>query len=209
MLLPKMQIKDIFTDKNSAKIFYITSTDSDNIIDWTIEPTDLELIPDEEGYFIVPAKQIYTDRTVDCFIDITTTERITDHVFRLVDGKVIGELFYEYSRKNQNSIIPSVASDCFGIYELYYAKENPQVGIDILRNGLTKSLTKNVIAEDLGYILRDENRNIEAIEAFLISEQNEPSSEYIYLELSQLYRQLGQLDKQLEYEQKYKEKGGI
>ena len=49
----------------------------------------------------------------------------------------------------------------------------------------------------------------EAIEAFLISEQNEPSSEYIYLELSQLYGQLEQLDKQLEYEQKYKENGGI
>jgi tetratricopeptide (TPR) repeat protein len=204
-----MQIKDIFSDKNSAKIFNITSSDSDKIIDWTIEPTDLELIPDEEGYFIVAAKQVYADKTVDCFIDMTTTERITDHVFRLVDGKIICESFYDYSRNNQNSIIPAIASDCFGIYELYYAKENPQVGIEILRDGLTKSLTKNVIAEELGYILRDENRNIEAIEAFLISEQNEPSSEHIYLELSQLYGQLGQADKQLEYEKRYRDNGGI
>jgi hypothetical protein len=204
-----MQIKDVFTTKNSAKIFYITNSDSDNIIDWTIEPTNLELIPNEQEYFLVAAKQVYPDKTVDCFIDMTTTERITDHVFRLVAGKIIGELFFDYSRKNKNSIIPAIASDCFGNYELYFAKENPQVGIDILRTGLTKSLTKTVIAEDLGYILRDENRNTEAIEAFLISEQNEPSSEYIYLELSQLYGQLGQLDKQLEYEQKYKENGGI
>jgi tetratricopeptide (TPR) repeat protein len=204
-----MQIKDIFSDKNSTKIFYITNSNSDNIIDWTIEPTDLELIPNEEGYFIVAAKQVYADKTIDCFIDMTTIERITDHVFRLVDGKIIGELFYEYSRKHQNSIIPAIASDCFGIYELYYAKENPQVGIDILRNGLTKSLTKNVIAEDLGYILRDENRINEAIEAFLISEQNVPSSEYIYLELSQLYGQIGYVDKQLEYEKNYRENGGI
>jgi tetratricopeptide (TPR) repeat protein len=204
-----MQIKDVFTIKNPAKIFYITNSDSENIIEWTIEPTNFELIPDEQGYFLVGAKQVYTDKTVDCYIDMTTTERITDHVFRLVDGKIIGELFYDYSRKYHSSIIPAIASDCFGNYELYYAKENPQVGIAILRDGLTKSLTKNVIAEDLGYILRDENRNIEAIEAFLVSEKNEPSSAYIYLELSQLYGQLGQLDKQLEYEQKYKENGGI
>lgn len=204
-----MQIKDIFSDKNSTKIFYVTNSNSDNIIDWTIESTDLELIPNEDGYFIVAAKQVYDDKTIDCFIDMTTTERITDHVFRLIDSKVIGELFYDYSRKYQNSIIPAIASDCFGIYELYYAKENPQVGIDILRNGLTKSLTKNVIAEDLGYILRDEKRINEAIEAFLISEQNVPSSAYIYLELSQLYRQVGQIDKQLEYENKYKENGSI
>jgi len=201
-----MQIKDIFSDKNSAKIFNITSSDSDKIIDWTIEPTDLKLIPDEEGYFIVAAKQVYADKTVDCFIDMTTTERITDHVFRLVDGKIICEPFYDYSRNNQNSIIPAIASDCFGIYELYYAKENPQAGIDILRSGLEKSTSKNVIAEDLGYIFRDENRIEEAIDAFLISEQYGPSSQYIYLELSQLYGQLGQLDKQLKYEQRYKEK---
>jgi hypothetical protein len=204
-----MQIKDIFSDKNSTKIFYITNSNSDNIIDWTIESTDLELIPNEEGYFIVAAKQVYANKTIDCFIDLTTTERMTDHVFRLVDDKIIGELLYDYSRKHQNSIIPAVASDCFGIYELYYAKENPQVGIDILRSGLTKSLTKNVIAEDLGYILRDENRISEAIDSFLVSEQNAPSSEYIYLELSQLYGQLGQADKQLEYEKKYRENGGI
>ena len=204
-----MQIKDIFSDKTSTKVFYITNSNSDNILDWTIESTDLELIPNEQGYFIVAAKQVFADNTVDCFIDMTTTERITDHVFRREDGKIIGELFYDYSRKHQNSIIPAIASDCFGTYELYYSKENPQVGIDILRNGLPKSLTKNVIAEDLGYILRDENRVDEAIEAFSISEQNVPSSEYIYLELSQLYAQVGHVNKQLEYEKKFRENGGI
>ena len=204
-----MQIKDILSDKGSSKIFNITNSNSDNIIEWTIEPTDLALIPNEQGYFIVAAKHVYTDNAIDCFIDMTTTERITDYVFTIHDDKIVGELLYDYSRKHQNSIIPAIASDCFGIYELYYAKENPQIGIDILTDGLAKSLTKNVVAEDLAYILRDENRIEEAIEAFLISEQNKPSSEYIYLELSQLYGQLGQFDKQLEYERKYKENGGI
>jgi tetratricopeptide (TPR) repeat protein len=203
-----MQIKDIFSDKNSAKIFNITNSNSENIIDWTIEATDFELIPNVEGYFIVAAKQVYADKTIDCFIDMTTTERIADHIFRFENGIVIGELLYDYSRKHQTSVIPAVASDCFGIYDLYYAKENPQVGIDILKDGLTKSLSKNVIAEDLGYILRDEERIEEAIEAFLISERSQPSSEHIYSELSQLYGHLGQGDKQLEYENKYKQNSG-
>jgi len=200
-----MKLKNIFTDKNT-KIFLVTNDDKDNELEWTIEPTDFELIPDEEETFFVRAKQVYTDKTVDCFLNIVTPERIADFVIKLdKNNKAIVENFSD----QENSVIPVVASDCFGDYELFYAKENPQFGIDILKDGLTKSLTKNVIAEDLGYILRDEERTEEAIEAFLISEQNEPSSEYIYGELAQLYGQLGQLDKQLEYEKKYKENGGI
>lgn len=60
---------------------------------------------------------------------------------------------------------------------------------------LTKSLTKKVVGEDLGYILLDESRINEAIEAFLISEKNVSCSEYFYLELSQLYAQVGHVDK--------------
>ena len=57
--------------------------------------------------------------------------------------------------------------------------------------------------------MRDEGRVKEAIEAFKISEENGPSSEYTFLELAGLYEQLGQLDKQTEYRQKYKDNGGI
>ena len=200
-----MKLKDIFSD-NKTKIFLVTNDDKDNELDWTIEPTDFELIPDEEETFFVKAKQVYKDKTVDCFLGIVTPERIADFVIKLdKNNKAIIESFSD----QENSVIPVVASDCFGDYELYYSKENPQFGIDILKDGLTKSSSKNVIAEDLGYILRDEERTQEAIEAFLISEQNEPSSEYIYGELAQLYEQLGQTEKQLEYEKKYKDNGGI
>ena len=200
-----MKLKDIFSDKKT-KIFLVTNDDKDNELDWPIEPTDFELIPDEEETFFVKAKQVYKDKTVDCFLSIVTPERIADFVIKLdKNNKAIVESFSD----QENSIIPVVASDCFGDYELYYSKENPQFGIDILKDGLTKSTTQNVIAEDLGYILRDEERTQEAIEAFLISEQNEPSSEYIYGELAKLYEQLGQTEKQLEYEKKYKDNGGI
>jgi len=201
-----MKVKDLFDKRLSTKIFSVIDDDNDDILKWKIESTDLELIPDEEGHFIVIAKQSYKDKSVDCYIDIITPERIAENVIKLDSkGKVIAESIYD----QENSVIPAVASDCFGAYELYYSKENPQIGIDILKVGLTKSDLITVIAEDLGYIYRDEGRIDEAIESFLISEKTNPSSEYIYRELAQLYGQLGNKVKEQEYQQKFKDNGGI
>ncbi len=192
-------------DTNTC-VFAVTNSDNGDELEWSIEPTDFVLLPEEEDSYIVKAKQIYRDRSVDCFLAIMTPERIAETVIKLnKDGNVVAESIYE----QENSVIPAVASDCFGDYTLFYPKENPQVGIDILKNGLDKAINKNVVAEDLRYILRDENRFEESIEAFKISEEAGPSSEYIYLELSRLYKRLGQTTKQLEYEQKFKEHGGI
>jgi tetratricopeptide (TPR) repeat protein len=144
--------------------------------------------------------------TIPCFINIVTPERIADFVLKLdSNGQTILENYYE----QEYSVIPTVASNCFGDYELYYSKENPQIGIDILKNGLEHAKNKNIVAEDLGYIFRDENRLQEAIDAFLLSEQFGPSTEYTFYELQQLFEALGQPDKQAEYLQKYKEHGGI
>lgn len=144
--------------------------------------------------------------TVDCYMDLITPERTAENVIRLdSNGKVIVESIYD----QENSVIPAVASDCMGFYELYYSKENSQIGIDILKAGLLKSDSKTVIAEDLGYIYRDENRIDEAIESFLISERTIPTSEFIFQELAQLYGQLGNKTKEQEYQKKFKENGGI
>ena len=43
-----------------------------------------------------------------------------------------GQTKIENIYDQEKSIIPAIASNCFGDYELFYAKENPQVGIDIL-----------------------------------------------------------------------------
>ncbi|MDX2304212.1 MAG: hypothetical protein NW226_15520 [Microscillaceae bacterium] len=135
-----------------------------------------------------------------------TPERIAETVVkREPNGQVLAESIYD----QKQSIIPTVASDCFGDYELFYAKENPQIGVDILRDRQPKAINKNVVAEDLGSILRDENRIEEAIEAFIISEQTGPSSEYVYFELSRLYRDIGQTDNELKYKQKFKDNGGV
>jgi hypothetical protein len=127
---------------------------------------------------------LWADTSTDCFIGIITPERIAEIVVRRnANGQTSAESIYD----QEQTIIPAVASDCFGVYELFYAKENPQIGIDILKNGLTKATNRKIVAEELGYILRDEGRIEEAIEAFKISEEFGPSSEYTYWELSELY----------------------
>ncbi len=198
-----MLLKDIFKDKHT-KIFKVVNDDVDNETDMEIEPTDLEVIPDDDnGYYIVRAIEIADKKTTDCFIDMSTPERVTDIAIK--KGFLGGvKISYTY----ESEIIPSVASDCFGLYELYHSKSNPEIGIQILRNGLSKATNKNIVAEDLGYILRDEGRIQEAIEAFKISEDFGPSTEYTFLELSHLYEKLGDLEKKELYFKTFTDKGG-
>jgi tetratricopeptide (TPR) repeat protein len=200
-----MKLKDIFTDAKT-NVFVVTNQDDDNELNWTIESTAFELLPEEENTYFVKAVQVSSDSTIDCYIGIVTPERIAETV---VKRSPKGQATIESIHEQERTTIPAVASECFGGYELFYAKENPQIGIDILKNALTKATNKNVVAEDLGYILRDEGRIEEAIEAFKISEEFGPSSEYTYWELSGLYGELGQAEKQAAYKQKYKDKGGI
>ena len=200
-----MKLRDIYKD-GLTKVFIVTEQDDDNELNWTVEPTDYELIPEEENYYFVKAYEVSQNGKTDCYIGVMTPERIAEVVIKQnSNGQTEIESIYD----QEKSIIPAIASDCFGDYELFYSKENPQLGIDILKSAITKATNKNVVAEDLGYILRDEGRVKEAIEAFKISEENGPSSEYTFWELAGLYEQLGQLDKQTEYRQKYKDNGGI
>lgn len=200
-----MKLRDIYKDRNT-NVFIVIEQDDDNELNWTVKPTDFELIPEEENYYIVKAYEVSQNGKTDCYIGVMTPERIAEVVIK---QNSTGQTEIESIYDQKKSIIPAIASDCFGDYELFYAKENPQIGIDILKSGLTKATNKNVVAEDLGYILRDEGRIEEAIEAFKISEENEPSSEYTFWELAGLYEQLGQMDKQSEYRQRYKDNGGI
>ncbi|GAB2682027.1 hypothetical protein GCM10027036_40610 [Flavihumibacter cheonanensis] len=190
-----MNIQDIFSIRDTY-VFVVTNDSSADELSWEVEPTNQDLIPNVEGIYFVAAKKVYTDKTVDCFLGVMTPERIAETVIKLVDDKVFAESIYD----QKTAVIPAVASKCFGDYNLYYAKENPQIGIDVLRTALATHSTVATIAEDLGYILRDENRLEEALEAFHHAEKVGASSEYVYLELSKLYKQLGDTDKEKEYE---------
>ena len=197
----KMKIKDI-VDSNETVLFEVVNEQSDNPLDWEIEPTNEKLIPYIDGHFIVRAKMINSEKNIqNCFINLSLPERITDFVIFQTDS---GLEYVETYKLSDIDIIPVIASECFGNYEMYYSKKSPEIGIEILKQGLEISNKPVSIAEDLGYILREENKYQESIDAFLISEKHGVSSVYIYQEIRDLYLQLDNKEKAEEYDNKMK-----
>ncbi|WP_276483477.1 tetratricopeptide repeat protein [Paraflavitalea pollutisoli] len=199
-----MKIADLFTETD-ALVFVITQSDAADILDWDIEVVETALIPAEYGTYLVKGMQVFPSAALNCYLMLAIPERIVETVI-LNDG--IGMPAVRPIYDIPFRVIPSVAAECYGNYELYYVKENPAPGIDVLRAGLDKAVDKSPVAEDLGYILRDEGRLEEAIEAFLVSIASGPSSEFVFLELSLLYQQTGQTELSSSYHQLYMENGG-
>ena len=200
LISPRMNIRDIYKAPDT-KVFIITESDYDNELNWVIEKTDHELIPEGENYYLVKAFEVTRAEIKDCYLGVSIPERFADIV---VKQNARGEAIVEYISQQANSIIPAIAHDAVGYYELFYAKENPQVGIEVLRNALAIAKNKSAIAEDIGYLLIDEDRTEEAIEAFTISETHGPTTRFTFYELAKLYAKLGHPDKQAEYLEKYK-----
>lgn len=200
-----LQLQDVFTDSRTV-VFTIIDYEDDNELNWLIKPTKFKLIPEEEGHYIVRALEVTEQETKNCFIDVQVPERVAEIVIKQDKRQ---DTFVESIYDSENSVIASVASEVFGDYELYYADENPEVGLEVLRKGFELAENKNIVAEDLGYLLREEDRIEEAIEAFKTAEKLGPSTEYVYLELSELYADLGDEQLEQEYYQKFKDNGGI
>jgi len=198
-----MKLKDIFKDR-TTNIFVVTEDDYDNELNWTIEPTKHELIPAEENHYFVKAFEVSQSSIAECYMGIMTPERVIQFVIKEDEN---GQAYVESIYHQENSIIPAIACDFSGYYGIYYAKENPQAGIEVLRSGLENATNKSAVAEDLGYILIDEERINEAIEAFEISEKNTPTTRYTFFELAKLYEQRGAVDKNAEYMEKFKRGG--
>lgn len=195
-----MKLKDIF-NHNIVKVFVVTEDDYDDELNWTIEPTEYELIPAKEDHYFVKAVEVSENSTLECYMEFKTPERVTGHV---VKKDANGQLYVGNIYHQKNTIIPAIACDFPGFYDIYSAKENPQAGIDILRNDLKKATNKSAVSEELGYLLIDEERIDEAIEALKISEENTPTTRYTFLELSKLYAQKGEIEKSAEYAEKFK-----
>lgn len=183
-----------------CEIYTILDSDNENLLKWRIKPTTLQIIPKSEGHYLVTA--LIIDKTGSYqtgYINLSTPERIADYVIFDLNNSQYSEI----SNLTGKNVIPAVASDCFGVYELYYSRNNPEFGIEILKKGLKISKDKSIIAEDLGYILRDEGREKEALEYFLISIENGSSSEFIFGEIENIYRSLGNNEKANEYKAKF------
>jgi len=130
-------------------------------------------------------------------------ERIADYAYFLESG----HLRRLYLHEVEGEVISAVAIDAFGLYELFYSRTAPDLGVEVLRAGLDASPHKAFMAEDLGYILRDEERYAEAADAFQLSVEEGPSSPFIFAELAGCYRQLGDQEKAQAYQERFSAAG--
>ncbi len=179
-----------------CKIFSVLSNDEEDCNLWDIKPNDEEILSEEEGFFILKAKNIISkDKIIDCYIDVVMNERINDNAYFIKDNRLVQLPSYECN----GDIISAVPIAAFGVYELFYSKVYSEIGINILKDGF-KLMKNTFIAEDLAYILRDEGLHRESIKYFQYSADNKPSSEYIYWELAELYK----LEKNTEKYEYYK-----
>jgi hypothetical protein len=161
-----MKLNEIYQNSDCLIYRVVNFYDVEEIEDWIVEKTKYQLIPEVnddlyDAHFVARGFLLHgINKIEECYVDISIPERISEFVFRNRDNIFTIENAFE---SNLNAI-PAVASEQSGDYELYYRPENPQPGIDVLKAGLALSMNKHAIAEDLGYILRDENEIEESTE---------------------------------------------
>ncbi len=167
---------------NTNKVFEVTA-DSDDINDWILKPLSYEKsVPELDDTFLIVQAINPQDKTSNkYFLDFSLPEIINDHVYIVKDNRLVQKDSYEIE-----GVIPNVAFEGFGNYELYYSKDNPQVGIDILKEGLKTAKNKTFIYATLGYIYRDEDKKDKAIDAFTQALNLDSSLDFIKEELEQL-----------------------
>ncbi len=178
-----MKLNETLLNFDCTSIYCVDSSD-DDFLNWSIQPVNTPTLCESDGFFLLKGFVIREAKRVEpCFLDLVMPERISDFVYVREGPSVTRCYHHELTGAN---VVPAVAVEGFGNYELFYSKIDPEVGIDVLRKGLALAGNKSVIAEDLGYILRDENRPEEAIEAFTGAIQNGPSTEFIFIERARL-----------------------
>lgn len=199
-----MKVRELHID-SEVKVFVVVNKDNEDVLEWEVEATQYAVLPDEEGNFFVKGLEISNSGIAEVYVGITLPERISEIGLiknTLEQIEVLENMF-------SSQFLPLVACESYGNYELYYVHTNPKIGIEVLEEGLQQSNHYGAIAEDLGYIYRDEECINEAIEAFKISEEIGVSSCYIYKELADLYDVLGNTPMKEEYNLKYIENGGL
>lgn len=206
--VPSLSFLDAVGAFPGTSYFRVIGPSSGHPADWELEPLEAELLSDNDsdGLHVMKALNLLPDGSIrECYMDMNLPERICDYAFFVE----MGSLRFGYRYEFPGEILPAAALDCFGNYELYYSKLRPQLGIDILKRGLAMAERKHYIAEDLGYIFRDEQRFREAAEAFKIAVEEGPSSYFIYGELSGCYAKIGDSVNEEKYSAMYyKAEGG-
>lgn len=196
-----MRLQEAIETHPEVRILRVLSSDSEQKSEWDVEIADAPVLSQEDGFFILKAKHILPDGTMrDCYIDVSMPERITDYAYQIQGGS----LEVRYHHEFEGEVVCAVPISSFGVYDLFYSKTKPEVGIEVLQGGLRSSAEKAAIAEDLGYILRDERRFGEAAEAFELAVQQGASSYFIYGELAGCYDETGNKELAAKYRKLFK-----
>ena len=195
-----MKIGNLIFVKYDFEIMEISDSEDKNPLNWSILPIEEKVIPND-GHFLVISKQILENEERTCWIDISMPEMISDYVFT-IDAKNSKIVVNEY-HSLADKVVPNKLSNTFANYEFYYTRVKPIIGIEILKKEIENVSEKGLICEYLGYIFRDEKDTDESLKWFLKSlEFGEPSSEYIYGEISELYDEIGEAQLAKKYRDK-------
>jgi hypothetical protein len=174
-------------------------TEEDDVLDWELIPLQGPTLAKEitstglaDGHFILAAKYVRADGDIEnAYVNLVLPERLIDYHFRYCENIV------ECGRGtilNGGRIIPAVAVEKFGNYDQYYVKGRAEVGLKVLMDGLAVAKSKGPVALDMAYILRDEGRNTEAIDAFSLAIDAGVSISYFtYAERAKLFQKVGKL----------------
>jgi tetratricopeptide (TPR) repeat protein len=160
-----------------------------------------------EGLFIVPALIVSSgEEPSPIYLDVTLPERIADHHY-VKKGDHIERK--QGRRAEHGTVIPAIGIEKLGVYKLYFAKENPAIGVDVLTRAIPEARRKQYPAYDLALLLRDQNRTEEAIEAFSIVLEGETPTEIrpilhtLYRERAKLYELSGRPEKATEDKRRF------
>jgi tetratricopeptide (TPR) repeat protein len=185
-----MRLAEALAAHPQTAVFIVTEHEGDEWLEWNLEPTDWRVVPDTEEHDFLIIRGLHVTgpgQAQPCYLDLCLPERLVDYAFLpTADG-----LRRAYPHELPGEVIPAVAMEGFGQYEQFYSYSDPEVGINVLRNGLQRASQKANIAQDLGYILRDEGRTEEAAAAFSVAIEEGPSNAFIYEERADLYEALG------------------
>jgi hypothetical protein len=187
----------------ATQIFIVVDHRPEDHHDWLLMPLECAVVPPDDGIYIVPALNVWSaDGMRACFIGVFMPERICESAYFVEDDRVLEVPIHACA----GDVVPQVGIDGAGHYELFLARHNPDVGIEVLRRALYVARNKAAVAEDLGYILGDIGRTRDAIEAFTIAIEVGPSSHHIYLERAALYDSVGEPSKSEQDSKEFEER---
>jgi tetratricopeptide (TPR) repeat protein len=156
---------------------------SPNLADYVVMNGQLD------GIFILKGKIIQAcGNLADCYVEISMPEGVVEFVYLRQNEKI-----KKVQRRKMEDVILSVPIEKMVDYNLYYSKNRPEVGIEVLKKGLQIAQMKWPLAYALACIFREEQRLQEAIDAFgiVIAEGPPNLNYYNYQDRAKLLQRIG------------------